>query len=60
MSASLQVRPGDLYTAPRRIFVLPIGMHTPVAPTETRRCRFTCLWGLPFLTATAVPPFLSG
>jgi hypothetical protein len=36
MSASFQVCPGDLLTATRRISLLPIGMQTPVASTETR------------------------
>jgi hypothetical protein len=31
MSASLQMHPGDLYTAESRISLLPIGMQTPVA-----------------------------
>jgi hypothetical protein len=60
MSASLQVRPGDLYTAASKISVLPIGMQTAVASTEIRGGRSTGLWGMPFLTATAVSPFLPG
>jgi hypothetical protein len=37
-----------------------MGMQTPVASTETRGGRSTWIWGIPFLTATAVPPFLPG
>jgi hypothetical protein len=40
--------------------LLPIGMWTPVVSIETSRGRFTWLWGMPFLTATAGPPFLPG
>jgi hypothetical protein len=57
MSASLQVCPVDLYTPASRISLLPIGMQTPVASTEMRGGRSTLLWGMLFLTATAVPPF---
>jgi hypothetical protein len=32
-------------------------MQTPVASTEARGGRSTRLWGMPFLTATGVPPF---
>jgi hypothetical protein len=32
-------------------------MQTPVASTETSVGRYTKLWGMPFLTATAVKPF---
>jgi hypothetical protein len=35
-------------------------MKTPVASTETRGGRSTCVWEMPFLTAMAVPLFLSG
>jgi hypothetical protein len=34
--------------------LLPIGMQTPVASMETSGGRSTWLWGMPFLTATAV------
>jgi hypothetical protein len=37
--------------------MLPIGMQTPVASTETRGGRSTWLWEMPFLTAMAVQPF---
>jgi hypothetical protein len=60
MSASLQVRPGDLYTSASRISVLPLGMQTPFASTEMRGGKAMWLWGKPFRTATAVPPFLPG
>jgi hypothetical protein len=35
-------------------------MHTAVASTEKRGGRSKCLWGMSFLTATAVPPFFPG
>jgi hypothetical protein len=35
-------------------------MQTPVASTEMRGGRSKCTWGMPFMTATAVPPFFPG
>jgi hypothetical protein len=60
MSESFQAQPGDLQTAASMTSLLPIGMQTPVASTEIRGGRSTWLWGMPFLTATAVSPFLLG
>jgi hypothetical protein len=60
MSASLQARLRDLYTTARRISLLPIGIQTPVSSSKTRGGRSTRLWGMPFLTATAVLPFVPG
>jgi hypothetical protein len=60
MSASLQLRPGDLYTAASKISLLSIGMQTALASTEMMGGRSTGLCGMPFLTATAVPPFIPG
>jgi hypothetical protein len=34
MSASLQARPGDLYTAASKTSLFPIGMQTPMASTK--------------------------
>jgi hypothetical protein len=59
MSSSLQVCPGDLYAVESRVS-LPIGMQTPVVSTQIRGGRSTWLWRMPFLTATAVPSFLTG
>jgi hypothetical protein len=47
-----------LQTAASRTSLLPIVMQTPVASVETSGGRSTWLWGMPFLTETAVRPFL--
>jgi hypothetical protein len=60
LSASFQVRSGDLYTAASRTSILQIGMYTPGASTETRGGRSSWLWGMSFVTATAGPSFLPG
>jgi hypothetical protein len=45
MSASIQVRHGDLYKTTRRISLFPVGKQTPVASTEMRGGRSTCFGG---------------
>jgi hypothetical protein len=40
--------------------LLPISKQTYVASIEKSGGRSTWLWGMPFLTATAVLPFFSG
>jgi hypothetical protein len=35
-------------------------MQAVVAYVDQGKVRSTWLWGMPFLTATTVPPFLSG
>jgi hypothetical protein len=44
MSTSFQAWPGDLQTAASSPSLLPVGMQTPVASTETSGGRSTWLW----------------
>jgi hypothetical protein len=59
MSLTFHAWLGDLQTVASSTS-LPIGMQTPVDSNETSGGRSTWLWGMPFLTATTVLPFLSG
>jgi hypothetical protein len=60
MSASFQVWPGYLQTAASSTSILQVGTQTLGVSTEARECRFTCLWGMPFLTAWQFCPFFPG
>jgi hypothetical protein len=59
MRSSFHAWPGDLQTHASSTSLLPVGMQTPVASVETSGGKSTWLWGMSFLTAATVSPFLT-
>jgi hypothetical protein len=57
---SFQAWSGDLQTAASSTSLLPLDMQTPMVSIKTSGDRSAWLWGMPLLTATAVPPVLPG